>query len=1079
MQSREYNAEACGALCSQCPLRTTGRMVAPREAPPAARYSLVSDYPSAEDVKLHEPLSGLAGRILLQGLKPLQLTVSDIHTTYAVLCRPLEGDLAAYLKAFRKRNRKVAAAYRAWEQAETKRVTAAARVLKAWVRRAATLRGKLAVAATFLRQAQAKPAATTPAQQATHDTRLLKLAGAVDALIHETTTHEHAKPAASTSVAPPLQTPLLAPTDACRPRLFRELARVGGVVVTLGAQAFESFTGEKGYLAAIGGPLEVEITGTKMQPADKRLVTCLGEAAAVAEEARSLVWLLPTVHPLNLGGKMEGYAGAFFAHLRRAQGYAPQGARCYWTDPPVIFTDAAARDALSALWHLVDSMDHAVKPDARLRIALDVETAGLDTAFSALRCIGISWRDPQTGVGHAVVVPLQLIDSSPVTSPMWRQAQMLLRQLFKHPRIVWGTHNGTFDRPVLIAQFAELPQGEDTLLLHHAIESEVPHSLAFLSSLLLDAPTWKEEKHGLTLTAGQDARLWTYNGRDAYRTLCIWERLLDVLSNESQGVQRCYLDACALQVIYSRMAARGLLVDETKRQARIAAVSARRARCVVELRDALEATVAVRGFDAEMQPEDADRIGAALLAGEFPAACLPTALYPTLDVAPTFDFHGVATMQAALRVMDIVSPPAGAGADPNRRSVAEDDLLGAVVTGTPRQRAFVGRKESAGGAAGYIGAQESSKLLATFLTPPTGADGRVRPHWKMHGTPTGRISCAEPNLMNVPSAERAIYCAPPGYVYMGADYSAIELWGVAICSQAGRLLDALKSADAHRINAEGLFRLSFADEIQTAINNASRCRTCLTDNPPASGRGLSARQFSLQEFKTNTAGQVVPAAVGQGKVIEVEWGAGWDCRDCLAEGNTALGLVRKRLKRLRELAKRYVYAANYRASETTIWANLVAEFPDLQLGDVVSMRREWDKMNPEIPVWVKSQEDLFARRKIIEKMGYLDSPIRGRRRYWTGKELGPSDAANYPIQSLAADVIDGALLRVDPAMRALGAHLVLQIHDNLTYEVPVAAVDRARDVLMRGMPGPYRLREVAGDWLFPVEVAVGAQWDKA
>ncbi len=59
-------------------------------------------------------------------------------------------------------------------------------------------------------------------------------------------------------------------------------------------------------------------------------------------------------------------------------------------------------------------------------------------------------------------------------------------------------------------------------------------------------------------------------------------------------------------------------------------------------------------------------------------------------------------------------------------------------------------------------------------------------------------SCDDPNLQNIPEWMRAMFVPPPGYVYVAADYSALELWVNAIYSGAPNLLEALRSADVHR-----------------------------------------------------------------------------------------------------------------------------------------------------------------------------------------------------------------------------------------------------------------------------------------
>lgn len=64
-----------------------------------------------------------------------------------------------------------------------------------------------------------------------------------------------------------------------------------------------------------------------------------------------------------------------------------------------------------------------------------------------------------------------------------------------------------------------------------------------------------------------------------------------------------------------------------------------------------------------------------------------------------------------------------------------------------------------------------------------GNDGRLRCSYKTHGTATGRLSCSEPNLQQIPKTSdkpwngkvKQCFIADPGYVLINADFSQLEL----------------------------------------------------------------------------------------------------------------------------------------------------------------------------------------------------------------------------------------------------------------------------------------------------------------
>ena len=90
-------------------------------------------------------------------------------------------------------------------------------------------------------------------------------------------------------------------------------------------------------------------------------------------------------------------------------------------------------------------------------------------------------------------------------------------------------------------------------------------------------------------------------------------------------------------------------------------------------------------------------------------------------------------------------------------------------------------------------------------------------------------------------------------------------------------------------------------------------------------------------------------------------------------------------------------------------------------------------------------------------------------------------AINAPIQGTAADIIKRAMARMGPALAAEGlgdVRMLMQVHDELVFEVPEDDVDRARDVVRRVMESAA---EPAVKLSVPlgVEVGVGPNWGAA
>lgn len=105
--------------------------------------------------------------------------------------------------------------------------------------------------------------------------------------------------------------------------------------------------------------------------------------------------------------------------------------------------------------------------------------------------------------------------------------------------------------------------------------------------------------------------------------------------------------------------------------------------------------------------------------------------------------------------------------------------------------------------------------LAAFIEE----DGRIRSTFQQTITATGRISSTEPNLQNIPIRMelgrliRKVFVPRPGFVFLDADYSQIELRVLAHMSGDEHLIQAYHEAeDIHRITASKVFGIPL-DEV--------------------------------------------------------------------------------------------------------------------------------------------------------------------------------------------------------------------------------------------------------------------------
>ncbi|MEF2277803.1 DNA polymerase I [Deinococcus sp. YIM 134068] len=107
-------------------------------------------------------------------------------------------------------------------------------------------------------------------------------------------------------------------------------------------------------------------------------------------------------------------------------------------------------------------------------------------------------------------------------------------------------------------------------------------------------------------------------------------------------------------------------------------------------------------------------------------------------------------------------------------------------------------------------------------------------------------------------------------------------------------------------------------------------------------------------------------------------------------------------------------------------------------------------------------ETLYGRRRYVPELKAQNRNVR---------EAGERLTYNMPIQGTAADIIKVAMVQLDRELEALGARLLLQVHDELLIEVPGDRVDEASRLTREVMEGAARLSVPLA-----VEVGVGPNW---
>ena len=115
--------------------------------------------------------------------------------------------------------------------------------------------------------------------------------------------------------------------------------------------------------------------------------------------------------------------------------------------------------------------------------------------------------------------------------------------------------------------------------------------------------------------------------------------------------------------------------------------------------------------------------------------------------------------------------------------------------------------------------RELGKLRSTYaeglLAQINPGTRRVHTHYNQTVTATGRLSSSDPNLQNIPIGNetaydiRSVFIAPPGFEFLSADYSQVELRILAAMSQDPELKKAFEAGeDIHESTARLIFSVS-------------------------------------------------------------------------------------------------------------------------------------------------------------------------------------------------------------------------------------------------------------------------------
>ncbi len=598
------------------------------------------------------------------------------------------------------------------------------------------------------------------------------------------------------------------PMEACRPRLVKEVAKHGNVLVA-GGYALSSLLQQKvSQTAMAGAPLPVELLE------DGQVLTWeQQDDNGEDQEAPGLgqpLKLLPTFNPAAVCYERK-WRQVFQADVAKAFRWFVTG-ELRWQPPKLTYnpTPRQLRDFLAS---------------GAAFYAVDLETDHIESLLAKIRCIGVATEN------EAMIVSFLSMDgeSTYYTESAQARVKQLLVDFLENPKITKVGHNFRYyDMTVLETQWnCHCKRVIDTIILHRLAESEYPHSLGFAGRRFTDTGAWKTE-HAAT-SARSDKRLWRYNGVDC----AVNWRIVPPLTERVKATGQAHLvqGDMKLQDLARGMHKRGLLVDQKKRQ---------------EFEDKYKKEAKEWGkilFDAagfEFNPASTNDINDLL----YEKWKLPPLAHTEITGKPKTDDDVIRTFMFDKSVDKTIRTALGA----LRRYRRAMKYLGTYIlklapTTIEYDGEFILWDEDADD-------EEREDAFRRKVNHRRGAvlaDGRIHPNYNVHAAKTGRFSSSGPNAQNFVRFLRDMIVPTPGYTFFAADMDQLELRFAAAYWGAVAYLKVFNElADPHSLTACMIFPNEFPQLLEK--------REWLTKQIKAKGVGVEGYVAELEKVANEIKG---------------------------------------------------------------------------------------------------------------------------------------------------------------------------------------------------------------------------------
>jgi len=312
-----------------------------------------------------------------------------------------------------------------------------------------------------------------------------------------------------------------------------------------------------------------------------------------------------------------------------------------------------------------------------------------------------------------------------------------------------------------------------------------------------------------------------------------------------------------------------------------------------------------------------------------------------------------------------------------------------------------------------------SKLTSSFADKLPGEviDGVVHGSFNPLGTRTGRFSSSNPNLQQIPSnigpLIRSAFVARPGRLLVSADFSGQEMRWLAHVSQDPTLLDIfISSKDAHSMTATTIWNMKNPDDLVT-YEEFMRCREVYPT--------FTDRNGEIDEGKLADP-DLISRSIKEGLIKDKD------------PVNIRADILRgKAMDKVRKKAKTVNFGVVYGIQEQGLSDQL--EITEIEAKEYIEAFFE---TYPVAHAWMESVK------RDIDYRHYITTHLGRKRRLYNEMRSGQQwliesayrKGINAIIQGSSADQTKLAMVALQPLLEELDGLIVLQVHDELIFDLP-------------------------------------------